>query len=402
MKPRVAEAAAGPELTLGTVLRAALSPPAPPPRLPPHHRKVLLALMACRTPALGGHLFECARCGQEHFVPHSCRNRHCPTCQGANGFDWLEQQAQLLLPIPYFHLVFTLPHDLNPLIQQNRAALHGLLFDTVSATLLEFGRNHLHAQIGLTAVLHTWSQTLLDHYHLHCVVTGGGLRLDGQSWKHTGPHWLFPVRALSRVFRGKFRHGLQALHAAAQIEFHGQLLPLARPEAFAALLRQACRQPWVVYAKRPFAGPDVVLAYLSRYTHRVGITNGRLLTLDPASRTVTFAYKDYADGSKRKTMTLSLDEFLRRFRLHILPERFVKIRHYGLHSNRNRRARVAQARAALGATEPAADPASEVPKGLAPAAGPPLPVCPYCGQPALVLVRVILPPKQGPEYCDSS
>jgi hypothetical protein len=310
--------------------------------------------------------------------------------------------SQLLLPIPYFHLVFTLPHDLNPLIAQNQARLYGLLFDAASATLLEFGRNNLKAQIGLTAVLHTWSQTLLDHYHLHCIVTGGGLRLDGQGWKHTGPHWLFPVKALSKVFRGKFCDRLQQLHAAGKLQFHGQLAPLAQPKAFEALLKKACRQPWVVYAKRPFAGADAVLAYLSRYTHRVGISNGRLLALDEQARSVTFAYKDYADASQHKTMTLSLEEFLRRFRLHILPERFVKIRHYGLLSNRNRHTRIAQARAALNAGAPAPAEKPHPEKSPAPAAEGPLPICPHCRQPALVLVRVIHAPKHRAAYLDSS
>jgi hypothetical protein len=270
-------------------------------RLPLHHWKVLRAIMVCRTPALGGHLYQCAHCQKEHFVPHSCRNRHCPSCQGANGFEWINRQSELLLPIPYFHLVFTLPHELNALIQQNRAALYDLLFDTVSATLLEFGRNQLNAQIGVTAVLHTWSQTLLDHYHVHCIVTGGGLCLEGAGWKNTADYWLFPVRALSKVFRGKFRDGLAELQQSDQLQFHGQLAPLADAKKFQQVLRKACRSNWVAYAKRPFAGPDAVLAYLARYTHRVGITNHRLHSLDTEAHTVAFQYKDYADCSRQKT-----------------------------------------------------------------------------------------------------
>ena len=391
--------AAAPGLTLAEVLRAGIPRYTREHRLPDHHWKVLRALMACRTSALGGHHYRCRHCGKEHFVPHSCRNRHCPACQGANGFDWLDKQAETLLPIPYFHLVFTLPHELNPLIQQNRARLYALLFDTVSATLLEFGRNNLHAQIGVTAVLHTWSQTLLDHYHLHCIVTGGGLRLNGQCWQGTSPHWLFPVRALCKVYRGKFRDGLRKLHAKGKLEFHGQLQPLATPGRFEVLLQQAAAKDWVVYAKRPFAGPDAVLAYLSRYTHRVGITNRRLLALDPAAQTVAFAYKDYADDSRKKVMTLALPEFIRRFLLHILPERFVKIRHYGLLANRHRHARIAQARALLPSPSPKT---TSTPK-VTPAVSTALPVCPHCRQSGLILLRVTHSiPHFIPRYNDSS
>ena len=389
--------AADGQLTLADVLRAGLPAYARAHRLPPDHWKVLRAILACRTPALGGHHYRCQRCGKDHFVPHSCRNRHCPSCQGANGFDWLDKQAELLLPIPYFHLVFTLPHALNPLIQQNRAKLYDLLFDAASATLLEFGRNNLKAQIGITAVLHTWSQTLLDHYHLHCIVTGGGLRLDGKGWQGTSRHWLFPVRALSKVFRGKFLDGLQ--RARSKLEFHGELRKLIAPQSFRLLLRQAASEDWVVYAKRPFAGPDVVLAYLSRYTHRVGITNRRLLALDANTQTVTFCYKDYADGSRKREMKLGLGEFIRRFRLHLLPERFVKIRHYGLLANRHRHARIAQARVALQSQSQTARQSIRV----APTATPTLPVCPYCRQPSLVLLRVTQPIRRyTPSYIDSS
>jgi hypothetical protein len=390
-------AAGGASLTLADVLRAGMPQHTRAHRLPFHHWKVLRAIMACRTSALGGHHYQCRHCGKDHFVPHSCRNRHCPSCQGANGYDWLDRQAGQLLPIPYFHLVFTLPHEFNHLIQQNRAKIYDLLFDTVSATLLKFGRNHLKAQIGVTTVLHTWSQTLLDHYHLHCIVTGGGLRLDGHGWQKTSRHWLFPVRALSKVFRGKFRDGLCQLHATGQLEFHGQLQSLAAPGQFENLQRQACAKNWVVYAKRPFAGPDAVLAYLSRYTHRVGITNRRLLALDPATQTVVFGYKDYADDSRKKAMTLALSEFIRRFRLHILPERFVKIRHYGLLANRNRHARIAQARAALKMSRP-----KSIPK-ISAAVPTMLPVCPHCRLPGLVLLRVTHPAKNKiPRFADSS
>ncbi len=378
-------ALAGP--SLAAILQAGLH--ASPPSLSKHQWRILHALLVCRTAALGGHRYHCQDCGRTHFVPHSCRNRHCPNCQGAAARDWLAKQEAALLPVPYFHLVFTLPHDLNPLIQQNRRALYTLLFQTASQTLLQFGQNRFGVQLGLTAVLHTWSQTLLDHYHLHCIVTGGGLSADASRWTSTPPHYLFAVRALSLVFRGKFCDGLGQLYRAGRLEFHGKLAALAQPQAFQDLLRQAVRRKWVVYAKRPFAGPRQVLAYLSRYTHRVAISPARLLALDEEAQTVAFAWKDYADGAKRKTMRLPVGEFVRRFCLHLLPERFVKIRHFGFLSNRQRQGKVTQARRLLAqrgapsaavATEPA-------PSGHA---EPPL-VCPYCGSDRLRLIETLPP-----------
>jgi hypothetical protein len=262
--------------SLAHVLRAGLPAYARTHRLPAHHWKVLNAIQACRTPLLGGHQYQCAHCQCAHFAPHACGNRHCPTCQGINSQHWLAAQAEVLLPIPYFHVVFTLPHTLNPLIQQNQAALYALLLASGSESLLSFGRNNLHAQLGVTAVLHTWSQTLLDHYHIHCIVTGGGPGLEGRGWIASRTDYLFNVHALSTVFRVKFCEGLQALYAKSQLQFHGQLSPLAEPAKFQALVREATRHAWVVYSKRPFAGPQQVLAYLSRYTHRVGISNRRL------------------------------------------------------------------------------------------------------------------------------
>jgi len=376
--------------TLGQILRPFLaSPAAAALRLSPHQNKTLRALARCRTAALGGQVFFCPHCRREHIVAHSCRNRHCPHCQGAPALAWMAHQAQALLPVPYFHLVFTLPHTLNGLIRQNRAALFKLLFDAAIQTLLEFGAQRLDAQLGITAVLHTWSQTLLDHYHLHGIVTGGGVARDQSRWVAASPHYLFAVRALSRMFRGKYLAGLHELHAAGKLEFHGPLAPLAAPEKFAALVRQAAQPEWVVYAKRPFAGPAQVLAYLSRYTHRVAISPSRLLAADESN--VTFAYKDYADQARRKTMTLETVEFVRRFCLHVLPERFVKIRHYGLLGNRQKQTRLAVARALLGvatvaATQTARDPALKDPK-TTPAC------CPFCQRPGLVRVREV-PPRQ--------
>ena len=387
MRPPGSEAAA---LQLAEVLRAGLPDYARTHRLPAHHWKVLNAIQACRTPLLGGHQYQCAHCHCAHFAPHACGNRHCPTCQGINSQRWLAAQAEVLLPIPYFHLVFTLPHQLNPLIQQNQRALYDLLFASAADTLLTFGRNNLGAQLGLTAVLHTWSQTLLDHYHLHCIVTGGGPGLEANRWISSRPDYLFNVNALSPVFRAKFCEGLQALYAKGQLQFHGQLAPLAALAPFQQLVRTATRQGWVVYSKRPFAGPGQVLAYLSRYTHRVGISNRRLLKLDRAASTLTFDYKDYADGARHKPMELSLTEFIRRLCLHVLPPRFVKIRHYGLLANRGRQGRLEHARALLGTLPP---PSGDLPLlfPAMPQESTARPRCPHCGQPALILIRVVSP-----------
>lgn len=376
------------------VLAAALSRPQ---NLCAHVWKTLNAILCCRTPALGAHHYRCADCGRDHLVPHSCRNRHCPDCQGANAREWLERQEENLLAVPYFHVVFTLPHSLNPLIAQNPRPLHKLLFDCASATLLEFAHNRLGVRPGMTGVLHTWGQNLLDHHHLHCIVTGGGLSADGQRWRGVKANYLFPVRALSVVFAAKYRDGLKALYAQDQLEFHGKLAAQAGSAAFARLVRGACRTKWNVYAKRPFGGPKQVLAYLSRYTHRIAIGNRRILALDPATRTVTFAYKDYAAGSQSKTMTLGLDEFLRRFCLHILPARFVKIRHYGLLANRGRAERLERARQFIGQSPQAPPPstAPETPTRTPPAK--PQQTCAYCGSVRLHLLAIIQPLRRSPK-----
>jgi len=378
-----------PRPTLGQILRPFLAgPTAATLRLAPHQWKTLRALAACRTGALGGQAYFCPSCRREHVVAHSCRNRHCPHCQGAAAVDWLAQQAATLLPVPYFHLVFTLPHSLNGLIRQNRAALFKLLFAAATQTLLEFGAERLDAQLGITAVLHTWSQTLGDHYHLHCIVTGGGVARVPSRWVATASHYLFPVRALSRRFRGKYLAGLNGLFTTGKLAFHGQRQETATPAKFAALLRPAAQPEWVVYAKRPFAGPEQVLAYLSRYTHRVALSPRRLLATD--GHTVTFAYKDYADDSRPKTMALGTAEFVRRFCLHVLPERFVKIRHYGLLGNRHKQARLAHARQLLGvAPLPAPQPLPELLQAAPRQASPVC--CPFCQRPGLVKVREVPP-----------
>jgi hypothetical protein len=259
--------------------------------------------------------------------------------------------------------------------------LYVLLFQAATQTLLEFGQNRFGVQLGITAVLHTWSQTLMDHYHLHCIVTGGGISADATKWVSASSRYLFAVRALSKVFRGKFCAGLERLHRKRQLQFHGKLAPMVKPGHYQALMDRAVSQKWVVYAKRPFGGPRQVLAYLSRYTHRVALSPRRLLALDPQGHTVTFGWKDYADGSKRKTMQLELREFVRRFCLHLLPERFVKIRHFGFLGNRQRKLSLAQARALLNrATPPATAPAPPPESDR---------VCPHCGSKLLLLVEIV-------------
>jgi hypothetical protein len=375
-------------LTLGEVVRFGLSHYAQHHRLPRYHWTALNAIGACRTIALGGHRYCCQSCGREHAAFHSCRNRHCPTCQGVNSIDWLTKQQAALLPVSYFHVVFTLPHCLNPLIEQNQALCYHLLFQSASETLLAFGRNNLGVQLGLTAVLHTWSQTLLGHYHLHCIVAGGGISLDGRRWLSTARNYLFPVTALSTVFRAKFRDGLQTAYREKEFKFEGALQTLGQRANFQAMIRQAVATGWVVYTKEPFGGPDQVLAYLARYTHRVGISNHRLLELNHSDRTIRFRWKDYAHGSSHKQMTLTVDEFIRRLRLHILPARFVKIRHYGFLSNRNRLAKVKLARTLLNVPPPEESLAAQPP---------PKPVlderlrCPFCGQKTLVLIETMGP-----------
>jgi hypothetical protein len=283
------------------------------------HLKVLRAIVACRTAALGGHIEQCDSCGQRAISYNSCLNRHCPKCQGAARQAWLAKRSAELLPVPYYHVVFTLPHVLAPLALQNKALVYGLLFRAAAETLLQIAADpkHLGAKIGFLAVLHTWGQTLLHHPHLHCVVPGGGLSPDQRRWIPCGHKFFLPVKVLSVVFRGKFLDALEQAFKKHKLTLAGQLTPLQSPAEFAALLRAAAHRNWVVYAKRPFAGPAQVLTYLSRYTHRIAIANSRLLAM--ADGRVTFRWRDYAHGHQTRTMPLEADEFLRRFLLHVLP-----------------------------------------------------------------------------------
>jgi Putative transposase/Transposase zinc-binding domain len=300
------------------------------------HVKVLLAIVRCRTAVLGGHLDECTRCGHRAISYNSCRNRHCPKCQAGARERWLEKRRQELLPTPYVHVVFTLPRPLAPLALQNKKVVYDLLFRTSAQTLLEVARDqkHLGAEIGFFSVLHTWSQKLELDPHVHCVVPAGGLSADRTRWIKPRYAFFLPVKVLSRVFRGKFVAALQRAFQDGQLSFHGDLRPLAQPQTFAAWLRTLFRKDWVVYSKPPFGGPDYVLRYLGRYTHRVAISNHRLVSF--ADHKVTFRWRDSAHKNEQRRMSLSLDEFLRRFLLHLLPDAFVRIRNFGFLANRRR------------------------------------------------------------------
>lgn len=314
----------------------------------PEQATVLRRLTACRTAALGGHVDTCDACGTVQISYNSCRDRHCPKCQSTRQVAWVQSRLARLLPTPYFHVVFTLPEQLQPLGLKNRRALYNLLFRAASETLLQLAADpkRLGAQIGATAVLHTWGQNLLFHPHLHCVVTGGGLSPDGQRWVVGREDYFLPVRVLGELFRGKFLAGLKKAYRAGQLTLAGSVESLSDPTEFRKLLGTLYRQRWVVYAKPPFGGAEQVYRYLGRYTHRVAISNGRLVSLEQGR--VTFCYKDYADGAHWKEMTLDAEEFIRRFLLHVLPKSFVRIRHYGLMAGRNVDTKLAASRRLLG------------------------------------------------------
>jgi hypothetical protein len=309
-------------------------------------RRVVDQVLACRTARLGGHVDACNACGYRQISYNSCRNRHCPKCQGSAQAGWLDARQAEVLPVPYAHVVFTLPQSLAPLALQSPHLVYNLLLRAAARTLQDIAANprHLGARLGFFVVLHTWGQTLVHHPHVHCVVPAGGLADDGRTWKPCRPGFFLPVRVLSRLFRGKFVAGLRTEFRDGCLQLHGRLARYRRPEAFEQLLRDACRTDWVVYAKPPFDGPEHVLKYLARYTHRVAISNHRLLHIDDA--TVSFRFKDYR-GRRPRTLTLPLAEFVRRFLLHVLPKGFVRIRYYGFLANGTRARLLACCRRAL-------------------------------------------------------
>ena len=346
--------------------------------------KVMSAIERCRTAALGGHVVCCQDCDHIQIAYNSCRNRHCPKCQGAVAKDWLAARQAELLPVPYFHVVFTLPKQIADIAYHNKAVVYDILFRAAAETLIAIAADpkHLGARIGLTAVLHTWGSALMHHPHIHCIVPGGGLSFDGASWISCQPGFFLPVRVLSRLFRRLFLERLVAAHGAGRLRFFGEHAGLSDHSAFAAYLVPLRKVEWVVYAKRPFAGPEAVLAYLSRYTHRVAISNSRLIALD--HKGVTFKWKDYrAKGRDRqKVMTLAAGEFIRRFLSHVLPSGFHRIRHYGLFANGARAENLAQARKLLDVIpeQDQTDLTAETDEPL----GPSFP-CPCCGGPMIVI-----------------
>jgi hypothetical protein len=316
-------------------------------RLPRHHLRVMRAIEICRTAVLGGHRDQCDHCGHLEISYNSCRNRHCPKCQTLRKEKWIEARREDLLPIEYFHVVFTLPAELNPLVSMNQQLLYDLLFHSASETLSELASDpkHLGAKVGIIGILHTWGQNLMDHPHLHCIVTGGGLSSDGRRWISCRKGFFIPVRVLSALFRGKFLGLLKDGFQRGNLVFPAHLRHLQDPADFETFRRHLYRKKWVVYCKPPFDGPEGVLQYLGRYTHRIAISNNRLRTLQDDK--VSFLWRDYADHNRQKTMTLKADEFIRRFLLHVLPARYVRIRHFGLLANRNRKYLIALCRKIL-------------------------------------------------------
>jgi Putative transposase/Transposase zinc-binding domain len=335
---------------------------------------VLRAIARCRTAALGGHLDSCSGCGRQAISYNSCRNRHCPKCQTQARQRWLAAREQEVLGVPYFHVVFTLPHELNPLCQRNQKVLYNLLFRCSAAAMLEVAADpkHLGAEIGFLSILHTWGQNLLLHPHVHCVVPAGGLAPDHQRWIHSKYAFFLPVKVLGRVFRGKFIQGLRRAFRRKKLHFSGAATGLAAPKQFAALLQTLRHQDWVVYAKAAFGGPAAVLRYLGRYTHRVAISNHRLISHEGDQ--VTFRWKDYARGNKHRLMTLSAEEFLRRFIQHVLPRGFVRIRQFGFLANGCRSRLIAVSRQILAFTPDIRAPTNELPTKASWK-------CPHCGAP---------------------
>jgi hypothetical protein len=352
-------------------------------------RRVMSAIELCRTAALGGHTEQCEDCGIVRIAYNSCRKRHCPKCQGAAREDWLAARAAELLPVPYFHVVFTLPAPAAEIAFQNKEMIYTILFKAAAEALRKIAADpkHLGAEIGVLAVLHTWGQTLHHHPHIHCVVPGGGPSPDGARWIDCRPGFFLPVRVLSRLFRQLFLENLQAAFEAGRLSFFGTLAELGAPAVFADRLRKLRRVDWVVYAKRPFGGPEQVLAYLGRYTHRVAISNSRLVSMENGK--VAFRWKDYRHHAKPKLMTLEADEFIRRFLLHTLPDGFHRIRHYGFLANGHRDEKLALCRRLLDGRLPG-PPAEQNQDSLQPRTPE---RCPFCGG-AMIVLGIL--PRQTP------
>ncbi len=360
--------------------------------------KVMSAIEHCRTAVLGGHIEACEDCGHWRVAYNSCRNRHCPKCQGAAARAWLAEREADLLPVGYFHVVFTLPAEVADIAFQNKAMIYDLLFRAASETMLTIAADpkHLGARIGITAVLHTWGSAMTHHPHLHMIVPGGGISLDGNRWVSSRPAFLLPVRVLGKLFRRLFLTRLIALHDAGRLAFFAALAHLAERRALLRHLSPVRKKCWVVYAKPPLAGPEAVLAYLSRYTHRVAISNRRLIAFNEDG--VTFRYKDYRrpGADRQQIMKLATDEFIRRFLLHVLPRGLHRIRHYGLLASSARKTNLDRARRLLAATPPVINDPSEKPDDLRPP-------CPCCGG-RMIVIEVFERRRQprGPPHCSPS
>ncbi|WP_405111058.1 IS91 family transposase [Phaeobacter sp. BS52] len=345
--------------------------------------KVMSAIEACRTEALGGHVAACTKCSHQHIAYNSCKNRHCPKCQGPAARDWMAARAEDLLPVEYFHVVFTLPAEIARIALWNKRAVYSLLFRASAETVMTIATDpkRLGARIGMTSVLHTWGSALTRHPHIHMIVPGGGLSRDGNKWVACKPGFFLHVRVLSRLFRRLFVEGLMALHCTGQLAFFGDLARLVDADAFARYLAPLRKTEWVVYAKPPFGGPEQVLAYLSRYTHRVAISNQRLVSAD--ANTVAFRWKDYRikSGDRQKVMRLTTDEFIRRFLMHVLPDGFHRIRHYGLLASARRKINIIKVRVLIGASAPEQEPQSEDDPAPLTLREP----CPCCGGTMLII-----------------
>ena len=364
-------------------------------------KRVLRAIERCRTAALGGHLERCDQCGHERNAYNSCADRHCPKCQSLARAKWLEKRQAELLPCEYFHVVFTLPAELAALALQNKRQMYDLLFRATADTLQSIAADpqHLGAQIGFFCILHSWGQTLNFHPHLHCVVPGGGISLDGSRWVACRPGFFLPVKVLSHRFRKLYLRCLEQTYAAGKLQFYGELQELSDPKSFARYLTPLHDSEWVVYAKAPFGGPDRVLDYLGRYTHRVAISNNRLEALKDGQ--VSFAYKDYKHEQRHKVMTMSADEFLRRFLLHVLPDSFQRIRHYGLLGNRHRAENLGRCRELLAMPVPIPTPEHDYRERWQQLTGHDPLQCPQCRNGKMVRIA-ILPVGSPVQKCDSS
>jgi hypothetical protein len=365
-------------------------------------RRAMSAIERCRTAALGGHVEQCGDCGHQRAAYNSCRNRNCPKCQGLARVRWLEDRQAELLDVPYFHVVFTLPQEIEVIAFQNQTAVYDILFQAASETLRTIAADpkHLGAEIGFLGVLHTWGQNLQHHPHVHFLVPGGGIAPDGESWIACRPRFFLPVRVLSRMFRGLFLHYLEKAFAAGELNFVHSCRHLQEPAAFRRHLAPVHRTEWVVYAKRPFAGPAQVLDYVGRYTHRVAISNNRLLEMDNGK--VRFRWKDYRDGDRQKTMTLDGGEFIRRFLIHVLPDGFHRIRYSGFLANCHRARKLALCRKLLGmaSVEPAADPPADYRDRFEALTGTSLRECPHCHTGIMVVIGCIARPtvcEPGPD-----